>query len=53
MILVTSAGGNVGRHILPKLIEKGLSIRAMDINPQAENLKEIGVQEVFIGDASK
>ena len=28
MILVTSAGGNVGRHILPKLIEKGLSIRA-------------------------
>lgn len=53
MILVTSAGGNVGRRIVATLVEKGLSVRAMDINPKAESLKEIGVKEVFIGDASK
>lgn len=53
MILVTSAYGNVGRHIIPQLIKKGLSVRAMDINPAAEQLKNMGVQEVVIADASK
>lgn len=53
MILVTSAFGNVGRHVIPQLLKKGLQVRAMDINPNAEKLKEWGVAEVVIGDASR
>lgn len=52
MIFVTSAYGNVGRKIIPQLIKKGLEVRAMDINPAVENLKEIGVKETVCGDAS-
>ena len=53
MILVTSAYGNVGRQLIPQLIKKGLDVRAMDINPDVEKLKEIGVKEIIVGDASK
>lgn len=52
MIFVTSAGGNVGRRIISELVKQGLEVRAMDINPKANDLKEMGVKEVFIGDAS-
>lgn len=53
MILVTSAYGNVGRHIIPQLVKRGLKVRAMDINPAAAQLKEAGAEEVIIADASK
>lgn len=53
MILVTSANGSAARRIIPELVKKGLDVRAMDINAGVEALKEIGVKETFVGDASK
>lgn len=50
MILVTSANGKVGRCAIKKLIEKGLDVYALDIAPDVEKLKEIGVKEVIVGD---
>lgn len=53
MILLTSANGSAARRIIPELVKKGLDVRAMDINAGVEALKEIGVKETFVGDASK
>ncbi len=50
MILVTSANGRVGRSAIEKLVEKGLDVCALDITPEVENLKKIGVKEIIIGD---
>lgn len=50
MILVTGAAGGVGRQVVTELVKKGLSIRAFDINPKVEELKELGVGETFVGD---
>ncbi|MDF9824144.1 uncharacterized protein YbjT (DUF2867 family) [Breznakia sp. PF5-3] len=51
MILVTSANGNTGRSIVKQLVSAGLDVRATDINPEVENLKdELGVKEVVVGD---
>lgn len=52
MLLVTCANGNVGRKIIPYLVKAGFEIKAMDMNPSAINLKELGVKEVFIGDGN-
>lgn len=51
MVLVTSANGRVGRLVIEELVKDGYDIRALDINPAAESLKELGVREVMIGDA--
>ncbi len=51
MVLVTAANGRVARRVIPELLKKDLHVKAIDISPQAESLKEIGVDEVFIGDA--
>ena len=53
MILVTAAGGNVGRRIVAQLVKKGLKVKAFDINPTVENLKAQGVAEIFVGDGLK
>lgn len=53
MVLVTAANGHVGRRIIPQLVKKGIEVKAADISPAAESLKELGVKEVFIGDFSK
>lgn len=52
MVLVTSAYGRVGRLVIDELLKKNFEIRAFDINPAVENLKELGVKEVVVGDAS-
>ena len=53
MILVTSANGNVGRKIIGQLAARDLKVRALDINPQAGTLKDVGAAEVQIGDARR
>ena len=53
MVLVTSANGRVGRQVVRELVKRGFIVRAADINPAAESLQELGVSEVFIGDARK
>ncbi|MGG5317227.1 SDR family oxidoreductase [Enterococcus sp. AZ072] len=50
MILVTGAAGGVGRQVVTELAKRGLTIRAFDINPKVEELKEIGATETFVGD---
>ncbi len=52
MVLVTSANGRVGRLVVRELVKKGFEIRALDIDPAAASLKELGVREVAVGDAS-
>lgn len=50
MILMTSANGKTGRHVIPLLAAKGESVRALDISEKAEELKSLGAAEVVIGD---
>lgn len=38
IILVTGATGNVGRHVVSQLLEKGAYVRALSRNPAAANL---------------
>lgn len=52
MVLVTSANGRCGRLVIEELVKKGFKVRALDINPAAESLKDMGVEEVVVGDAS-
>ena len=51
MILITSANGNQGRWLLPKLLQAGHHIRAcVQSKSSAEHLRSIGVQDVLVGD---
>ena len=51
MILVTSALGNQGRLLLPKLAERELKVRALDIAPGAERaLAALGAAESLCAD---
>jgi len=51
MILVTSANGNQGQRLIPRLLDKGLRVRAcVRSNASAQSLKAMGVQEVLVGD---
>ncbi len=50
MVFVTSACGNVCSRIIPVLLQNGIEVKAFDINPAVEKLKEIGVSETYIGD---
>lgn len=52
MVLVTAANGRVGRLVIDALVKRNFIVRALDINPAAEGLKELGAAEVVIGDAS-
>lgn len=51
MVLTTAACGNVMSRIIPVLIQNGIQVKALDLNPAVETLKEIGVTETYIGDA--
>ena len=51
MILVTSAYGNNGRKLIPRLAEMGLDVRALNLSDKTDKLKELGAREVIIGNA--
>lgn len=51
MILVTSANGHSGQFIIKQLVKNGYDVRATDIAPETEQLKDtLGVKEVVVGD---
>lgn len=53
MILVTSAFGNQGKILIPKLRAAGFKVRAMrTAEGGAEELVALGANEVVIGDLS-
>ena len=51
-ILVTAAGGNQGKILIPKAAKAGFTVRAMRRSKGADELLAIGASEVVIGDAS-
>ncbi len=51
MILVTSAYGNNGRRLIPKLAAEGIEVRALNLSDKTEELKELGAEEVIVGNA--
>jgi uncharacterized protein YbjT (DUF2867 family) len=51
VILVTSAYGNNGKKLIPKLAEMGLDVRALNLSDKTDELKELGAKEVIIGNA--
>jgi uncharacterized protein YbjT (DUF2867 family) len=51
VILVTAAGGNQGRHLIPKLLALGVAVRAnVRSEASADRLRALGVDEVLVGD---
>lgn len=51
MILVTAANGNQGKHLLPRLLGSGCSIRAcVRSDESARCLRDVGVDDVVVGD---
>ena len=53
MILVTAAGGNQGRLLVPKLVRADLPVRAcVQSEASAQRLRALGVDEVVVGDVS-
>ena len=51
MILVTSANGNQGKRLVPKLLAAGHRVRAcVQSQASADRLRALGVQEVVVGD---
>ncbi|MGQ4597833.1 NmrA family NAD(P)-binding protein [Nocardia sp. R6R-6] len=53
MILVTGGSGRAGRHIVRTLVDNGLDVKAMGTSSRVEELKEIGVKDVCVGDLNK
>jgi uncharacterized protein YbjT (DUF2867 family) len=51
-ILVTAAGGNQGKILIPKLAKAGFTVRAMRFSKGADELLALGASDVVIGDAS-
>ncbi|WP_232495402.1 SDR family oxidoreductase [Novosphingobium kaempferiae] len=49
-ILVTSAMGNQGRLLIPRLAEAGCQVRAFDIAADPEALRKLGAAEAIRGD---
>jgi len=51
MILITAAGGNVARQVIPKLAAAGMAVRGLRATPGSEKaLLDLGTTEVVIGD---
>lgn len=54
MILITSANGNQGKLLVPKLIARGHTVRAcVKSEASARQLSALGVQQVLLGDLAK
>ena len=51
MILVTSAYGNNGRRLIPRLAKEGIDVRALNLSDRTTELKELGAKEVIVGNA--
>ena len=51
MILVTSAYGNNGRRLIPRLSAKGIGVRALNLSDKTEKLKKLGAKDVIVGNA--
>ncbi len=51
MILVTSAYGNNGRRLIPRLAKEGIDVRALNLSDRTNELKELGAKEVIVGNA--
>ena len=47
---MTSANGNNGRKLIPRLATKGVAVRAIDLSDKARELKNLGAKEVIVGD---
>lgn len=51
MILITSANGNQGKLLVPKLLASGMQVRAcVRTESSAQQLRALGVQQVLVGD---
>lgn len=51
MILMTSANGNQGKRLVPKLLASGHQVRAcVRTESSAEQLRTLGAQQVMVGD---
>jgi uncharacterized protein YbjT (DUF2867 family) len=51
MILVTSANGKTGRHVIAALVAKGFPVRALVHSQKGLALKqELGIQDIVVGD---
>ncbi len=54
MILVTSANGNQGKRLVPKLLAAGQRVRAcVQSEASADDLRSLGVQQVVVGDLAQ
>jgi uncharacterized protein YbjT (DUF2867 family) len=51
MILITSAYGNNGRRLIPRLSAKGIDVRALNLSDKTEELKKLGAKDVVVGNA--
>jgi len=51
MILVTSAYGNNGRRLIPRLAKEGRNVRVLNLSDRTTELKELGAKEVIVGNA--
>ncbi len=53
-VLVTGAGGKTGQVVVTSLIDRGVDVRAWVKNEkQAQRIKNLGVEDTFIGDMEK
>lgn len=51
MILVTAAAGNQGKLLVPKLLRRGVDVRAsVQSEASAARLRDLGVKDVLVGD---
>ena len=54
MILITSANGNQGKLLIPKLLARGLALRAcVRTEASARELRARGVEDIVVGDISE
>lgn len=52
MLLITGANGNVGRRIVPVMIEQGFDVKVFDIVPSVEHYMDMGAKAFFVGDGA-
>lgn len=52
MLLITGAYGNVGRRIVPVMIQQGFDVKVFDITPKVEEYMDMGAKAYAVGDGS-